>query len=97
MKKMLMIFLLAISSTAYGQPWDCKKDFFDKGDSWGYEKCVMSQKIDAQNRARQEAQEAAIRAQQESEKRRLDAEARLRQEAERIRTRNMKPQLNTVD
>jgi hypothetical protein len=49
-------------------------------------------------------QEALTRNQQEAEKRRLDAEARLRQEAEarlkeaeRIRTRNIKPQLNTVD
>ena len=57
MKKLLMIFLFALSSTAYGQPWDCKKDFLDKGDSWGYEKCVVNQKIDAQNRARQEAQQ----------------------------------------
>jgi hypothetical protein len=47
MKKLLIVFLLAISSTAYGQPWDCKKNFFDKGDSWGYEKCVMSQNSDS--------------------------------------------------
>ena len=97
MKKLLVVFLIALSSTAYGQPWDCKKDFLDKGDSWGYEKCVVNQKIDAQNRARQEAQEAAIRAQQEADARRVEAEMRAKQEAERIRTRSMKPQLNTAD
>ncbi len=42
-RKLLVMFLIALSSTAYGQPWDCKKDFLDKGDSWGHEKCLMSQ------------------------------------------------------
>jgi hypothetical protein len=62
---------------------------------------LRQQQRDANNRARQEA---ATRALQELERRRLDVEARSRQEAEarrqeaeRIRTRNIRPQLNTAD
>jgi hypothetical protein len=133
MKKLLMIFLLAISSAvvqaqsgtwengkfispselAKRQTWYCKKNFLEKGNSEEFKECqtlyCKKNFLDGgdslgnvQCLDNLKKHLAALRAAKETKKRRLDAEEYLqqafrRQEAERIRTRNIKPQLNTVD